>query len=173
MTSRLNDWRPTVPDFSASAAFRDRWDDWTEAVLAPRELLRDAIALCDDLDRLRVENEHLAGALERATVGQQDPITLRLGSRPVDTGNQPPPDLEEMRRLMTARREHGCVAVSVWLHDMQWILDRLASLSADSHRVRQQRQTALQRAEQWERAAADCAEERRRLRAELEERRPR
>ena len=87
----------------------------------------------DDVDRLRSHTEHLAGALERATVGQQDPVALRLGTRPVDTGPQPAPDLPEMRRLMDARREAGCVAASVWLHDLQWILDRLAQLSADTH----------------------------------------
>lgn len=120
-----------------------------------------------EIDRLRTENEHLAGALERATVGQLDPVSLRLGHRPVDTGPQPPPDLQQMRRLMDTRRETGCVAASVWLHDLQWILDRLAQLSADAHRVRQQRQTALERAELWQNAAADCAEDRRRLLEEL------
>lgn len=85
------------------------------------------------LANLYAHTEHLAGALERATVGQQDPVALRLGTRPVDTGPQPAPDLPEMRRLMDARREAGCVAASVWLHDLQWILDRLAQLSADAH----------------------------------------
>ncbi len=77
-------------------------------------------------ERLRAENEHLAGALQRATTGQQDPVSLRLGLPPVDTGDQPPPDLDQMRRLITARREHGCVAASIWLHDLEWILDALA-----------------------------------------------
>ena len=82
--------------------------------------------LCAELVRLRAENKHLAGALERATVGQTDPVSLRLGIPPADTAGQPPPDLDEMRRLVKARAEHGCVAASVWLHDLQWILDALA-----------------------------------------------
>lgn len=82
--------------------------------------------ICAELARLRAQNEHLAGALERATTGQQDPVALRLGLPPVDTDDQPPPDLDEMRRLVTARKKHGCVAASVWLHDLEWILDALA-----------------------------------------------
>lgn len=82
-----------------------------------------ALAVTAEIRRLRALNQHLAGALERATTGQVDPVSLRLGLAPIDTGDQPPPDLDEMRRLIAARREHGCVAASIWLHDLEWILD--------------------------------------------------
>ncbi len=93
----------------------------SESECRPAEAL-----LVEEIDRLSAQNEHLAGALERATTGQQDPVALRLGLAPIDTGDQPPPDLDEMRRLVTARKKHGCVAASVWLHDLEWILDALA-----------------------------------------------
>ena len=119
-------WPPAdAPDPYRNPNFTD-----PELIVALRNTAGDLLA---ELRRLRAENEHLAGALERATIGQQDPVALRLGTRPVDTGPQPAPDLPEMRRLMDARRATGCVAASVWLHDLQWILDRLAQLSADAH----------------------------------------
>lgn len=97
--------------------------------------------LLEENHRLTAQNKHLAGALERATTGQTDPVSLRLGLPPTDTSGQTPPDLDEMRRLVKARAERGCVAASVWLHDMQWILDALA----DSIPLRPQHRGELDR----------------------------
>lgn len=99
---------------------------YIDMVRSERDRRPAEATLVDEIDRLTAQNEHLAGALERATTGRIDPVSLRLGVAPIDTADQPPPDLDEMRRLVKARAEHGCLAASVWLHDLKWILDALA-----------------------------------------------